>query len=118
MLHMSQNEIYLLFVAIITDNTIIMWYNGCVLRGTNNKRLTEVNKMYNKLTAPNMRNYGRIEHFKDENGNNNFCSTIYAWRDGKCIGISAAHLFDDTLVITNTINKDIADISIIKGIKL
>ena len=74
--------------------------------------------MYNKLTAPNTRNYGRIEHFKDENGNNQFCVTVYAWREGKCIGISTAHLFEDTLVIINTINKDIADINIIKGVKL
>ena len=74
--------------------------------------------MYNKLTAPNTRNYGRIEHFKDENGNNNFCVTVYAWRAGKCIGISTAHLFEDTLVISDTINKDIADIRIIKGVKL
>lgn len=44
MLHMSQNEIYLRFVAIITDNTSIIWYNGRVLKGTNNKQLTEVNK--------------------------------------------------------------------------
>lgn len=44
MLHMSQNEIYLRFVAIITDNTTIIWYNGRVLKGTNNKQLTEVNK--------------------------------------------------------------------------
>lgn len=44
MLHMSQNEIYFRFVAIITDNTIIIWYNGRVLKGTNNKQLTEVNK--------------------------------------------------------------------------
>lgn len=74
--------------------------------------------MYNKLTAPNTRNYGRIEHFKDENGNNNFCVTVYGWRDGKCIGVSTAHLFEDTLVISDTINKDIADIRIIKGVKL
>lgn len=44
MLHMLQNEIYLRFVAIITDNTSIIWYNGRVLKGTNNKQLTEVNK--------------------------------------------------------------------------
>ena len=44
MLHMSQNENYFRFVAIITDNTIIIWYNGLVLKGTNNKQLTEVNK--------------------------------------------------------------------------
>lgn len=44
MLHMSQNEIYFRFVAFITDNTIIIWYNGRVLKGTNNKQLTEVNK--------------------------------------------------------------------------
>lgn len=74
--------------------------------------------MYNKLTAPNTRNYGRIEHFKDEDGNNNFCVTVYAWVGGKCIGLSTAHLFDDTLVISDTINKDIADIRIIKGVKL
>lgn len=43
MLHMSQNENYFRFVAIITDNTTIMWYNGLVLKGTNNKQLTEVN---------------------------------------------------------------------------
>ena len=44
MLHMSQNEIYFRFVAIILDNTIIIWYNGSVLKGTNNKQLTEVKK--------------------------------------------------------------------------
>lgn len=33
MLHMSQNEIYFRFVAIITDNTTIIWYNGLVLKG-------------------------------------------------------------------------------------
>ena len=74
--------------------------------------------MYNKLTAPNTRNYGRIEHFKDENGNNHFCVTVYGWRDGECIGISTAHLFEDILVISNTIDKEVADITIIKGVKL
>lgn len=74
--------------------------------------------MSNKLTAPNTRNYGRIEHFKDENGNNNFCVTVYGWRDGECIGVSTAHLFEDTLVISNTIDKEVADITIIKGVKL
>ena len=74
--------------------------------------------MYNKLTAPNTRNYGRIEHFKDENGNNYFCVTVYGWRDGECIGVSTAHLFEDTLVISNTIDKEVADITIIKGVKL
>ena len=74
--------------------------------------------MYNKFTAPNTRNYGRIEHFKDENGDNHFCTTVYAWRDGKCIGISTAHLFEDTLIISDTINKEVADITIIKGVKL
>lgn len=74
--------------------------------------------MYNKLTAPNTRNYGRIEHFKDENGTNHFCVTVYAWRGGKCIGISTAHLFEDTLVISDTINKEVAGITIIKGVKL
>lgn len=74
--------------------------------------------MYNKLTAPNTRNYGRIEHFKDENGNNNFCVTVYAWRGGKCIGISTAHLFEDTLVISDSIDKEVAGITIIKGVKL
>ena len=74
--------------------------------------------MYNKFTAPNTRNYGRIEHFKDENGDNHFCTTVYAWRDGKCIGVSTAHLFKDTLVISDTINKEAADITIIKGVKL
>ena len=74
--------------------------------------------MYNKLTAPNMRNYGRIEHFKDENGNNHFCVTVYGWRDGECIGVSTAHLFEDILVISNNIDKEVADITIIKGVKL
>lgn len=74
--------------------------------------------MYNKLTAPNTRNYGRIEHFKDENGNNNFCVTVYAWRGGKCIGLSTAHLFEDTLVISDSIGKEVADITIIKGVTL
>ena len=74
--------------------------------------------MYNKFTAPNMHNYGRIEHFKDENGDNHFCTTVYAWRDGKCIGVSTAHLFEDTLVISNTIDKEVAHITIIKGVKL
>ena len=74
--------------------------------------------MYNKLTAPNTRNYGRIEHFKDENGNNHFCATVYAWREGKCIGISTAHLFEGTLVISDTIGKEVADIAIIKGVTL
>lgn len=74
--------------------------------------------MYNKLTAPNTRNYGRIEHFKDENGNNNFCVTVYGWRDGECIGTSTAHLFEDIIVISNTIDKEVADITIIKGAKL
>jgi hypothetical protein len=74
--------------------------------------------MYNKLTAPNTRNYGRIEHFKDENGDNHFCTTVYAWRDGKCIGVSTAHLFEDILVISNNIDKEVADITIIKGVKL
>ena len=74
--------------------------------------------MYNKLTAPGTRNYGRVEHFKDENGNDNFCVTVYAWRGGKCIGMSTAHLFEDTLVISDNINKEVADITIIKGVKL
>lgn len=74
--------------------------------------------MYNKLTAPNTRNYGRIEHFKDENGNNHFCVTVYGWRDGECIGVSTAHLFEDILVISNSIDKEVADITIIKGVKL
>lgn len=74
--------------------------------------------MYNKLTAPNTRNYGRIEHFKDKDGNNNFYVMVGAWRGGECIGMSTAHLFEDTLVISDTINKDIADIRIIKGVKL
>ena len=74
--------------------------------------------MYNKLTAPDTRNYGRVEHFKDENGNDNFCVTVYAWRGGKCIGMSTAHLFEDTLVISDNINKEVADITIIKGVKL
>lgn len=74
--------------------------------------------MYNKLTTPNTRNYGRIEHFKDENGTNHFCATVYGWRDGECIGVSTAHLFEDTLVISDTINKEMADIRIIKGVKL
>lgn len=74
--------------------------------------------MYNKLTAPNTRNYGRIEHFKDENGNNHFCVTVYGWRDGECIGVSTAHLFEDILVISNNIDKEVADITIIKGVKL
>lgn len=73
--------------------------------------------MYNKLT-PNTRNYGRIEHFKDENGNNHFCVTVYGWRDGECIGVSTAHLFEDILVISNNIDKEVADITIIKGVKL
>lgn len=74
--------------------------------------------MYNKLTAPNTRNYGRIEHFKDENGNNHFCVTVYGWRDGECIGVSTAHLFEDILIISNNIDKEVADITIIKGVKL
>lgn len=74
--------------------------------------------MYNKLTPSNMRNYGRIEHFKDENCNNHFCVTVYGWRDGECIGLSTAHLFEDTLVISNNIDKEVADITIIKGVKL
>lgn len=74
--------------------------------------------MYNKLTVPNTRNYGRIEHFKDENGNNHFCVTVYGWRDGECIGVSTAHLFEDILVISNNIDKEVADITIIKGVKL
>lgn len=65
-----------------------------------------------------MRNYGRIEHFKDENGNNHFCVTVYGWRDGECIGVSTAHLFEDILVISNNIDKEVADITIIKGVKL
>lgn len=74
--------------------------------------------MYNKLTASDKRNYGRIEHFMDMNGNNNFCATIYAWEKGKCVGASTSHLFGDTLVISDTINKDIADIRFIKGVRL
>ena len=74
--------------------------------------------MYNKLTAPDKRNYGRIEHFMDMNGNNNFCTTIYAWKNGKCVGSSTAHLFDETLVISDTMNKDTAEFRIIKGVKL
>lgn len=32
MLHMSQNEIYFRFVAFITENTTIIWYNSSVLK--------------------------------------------------------------------------------------
>lgn len=74
--------------------------------------------MYNKLTAPEKRNYGRIEHFMDMNGNNNFCVTIYAWENGKCVGSSTAHLFDDVLIISDLIDKDIADIRFIDGVRL
>lgn len=74
--------------------------------------------MYNKLTAPNTRNYGRIEHFKDMGGSNKFCATIYTWFGGECIGSSTAHLFDDTLIISDTINKEVAEIRVIKGVKL
>ncbi len=74
--------------------------------------------MYTKSTAQGKRNYGRVEHFKDMDGNNKFCVSIYAWENGICNGLSTAHLFDDTLVISDSIDKKEFEIKIVKGVRL